>query len=316
MRKYAIGIDIGGTNTCIGLIDEFGDCVAETSFKTAPFAKADDFLVKVADETQAIINDNAIEILGVGVGAPNANYYSGLIEFAPNLPWDGIIKIREFLSQKLDRKVIITNDANAAAIGERIYGGAKGLNDFLMITLGTGVGSGFVVNGALAYGHDGFAGELGHTIIDPDGRKCACGRCGCLETYCSATGVVRTIKSFLSESNEESILRNIDLNKIEAKDLSLAAKQGDKLSIEIFDYTARLLGLSIANAVAISSPSHVFLFGGLSSAGELLLTPLKKWTEHYMLNIFKNKVKIELSQLPNNKAALLGAAALIFDDCK
>lgn len=316
MEKYAIGIDIGGTNTVAGIVDSKGKCHAKASIKTAEYEQAGDFITALAEMIKALYSDKNYEIRGVGIGAPNANYYTGCIEDAPNLRWKGRIELAKELALALnleDDKIIVTNDANAAAIGERVYGNAKGLDNFVMVTLGTGVGSGFVVNGNLVYGSTGFAGELGHTIINRDGRRCGCGRCGCLEAYCSATGIVRTIREVLASNSEPSLLRDIPLDSISSKNIADAALSGDAVAIETFRFTGELLGFALANTVAITSPSHIFLFGGLAQSGELILAPTRKYLNQFMLNIFQNTVQIELSGLPDNEAAILGAAALIFN---
>ncbi len=311
MNKYVIGIDIGGTNTMLGVVDIEGHVYGKSSFRTDSFSQASEFVIALSDEIKSLIKKSHKEIVGIGIGAPNANYYTGTIEDAPNLKWKGCIRIVEELTNILQIKVIMTNDANAAAIGERIYGGAKDMNDFIMVTLGTGVGSGFVSNGELIYGADGFAGELGHTVVFPNGRLCGCGRRGCLETYCSATGIVATAKELLAENKYKSILVG---KEITAKEIYLAAKNSDELAIKAFDITTDILSLSLANAVAMTSPSAIFLFGGLAQAEEFIIEPTKRKMEEKMLNIFKNKVQIIKSALPENTAAIIGAAALIFND--
>jgi glucokinase len=243
------------------------------------------------------------------MGAPNGNFYTGEIVLAPNLPWRGVIPVVKIVTELLDLKTTLTNDANAAAIGEMMYGAAKGMKDFILVTLGTGVGSGFVANGQMIYGHDGFAGELGHVIAVRDGRKCGCGRNGCLEAYASATGIVRTANEWLDERNDASILR-AHKDKITAKLIHEAAEQGDALAIELFDYTAKILGQVLADMVAITSPEAIIFFGGLAQAGDLLLGPVHKYMEENMLNIFQNKVTLLQSALPDADAAILGASAL------
>lgn len=316
---YSIGIDIGGTNTVIGLVDEKGNVVAKEKLKTRDFTIVDEYLQAITAKIELLADRVKEEnlILGVGIGAPNGNYYHGTIEYAPNLPFNGIIELKEILEVLLlkdgyNLKVTVTNDANAAAIGEMIYGKAKDVKNFIMITLGTGVGSGIVVNGKLVYGHTGFAGEVGHTIIDPDGRQCNCGRKGCVERYASATGIVITIKEMLDNSSDNSVLRNIDRDKITSKDIYDAAVKGDKTALECFDYTAKQLALGIANAAEITSPEKVYLFGGLSKSGDFLLKPLKKYMEEFLFSIFQNTIDIELSGLKEEDAAVLGAAALCY----
>jgi glucokinase len=251
---------------------------------------------------------------GIGMGAPNGNFYSGTIEYAPNLPWKGIIPIAKLVSDKFKLDVTLTNDANAAAIGEMMYGAAKGMKDFIMITLGTGVGSGFVANGQLIYGHDGFAGEIGHTIVIPDGRiHEGTGKKGSLESYASATGVRLTALEVLENSNEPSLLRDLDKETIDSKAVYDAAIKGDKLALEIFEFTGKILGISLANAVMISSPEAIILFGGLTKAGDLILKPTRQHMEENLIQVFQNKVKILVSHLKESDAAILGASALVWE---
>jgi len=253
-------------------------------------------------------------MIGVGVGAPNGNFYSGTIEYAPNLPWKGIIPLAKLMSEKFKLPVTLTNDANAAAIGEMMYGAAKGMKDFIMITLGTGVGSGIVANGQLIYGHDGFAGELGHTIVIPDGRiHEGTGKKGSLESYASATGVRLTSLELLEKSSEDSLLRNINKEDLDSKTVYDAAIKGDKLALEIFEYTGKILGLALANAVMFSSPEAIILFGGLTKAGDLILKPTRKNMEENLIQVFQNKVKILVSHLKESDAAILGASALVWE---
>lgn len=313
MKPYVIGIDIGGTNTVFGIVDARGTVIASGSIKTAKHPKIEDYIDELYKETTHLLekNDAVDKIAGIGVGAPNANYYSGMIENAPNLIWKGPINLQKMLQDKFNLPVAITNDANAAAIGEMTYGAARGLKDFIMITLGTGVGSGIVVNGQLVYGHDGFAGELGHMIVKRNnGRLCGCGRTGCLEAYCSATGVARTAREFLEIRKDESLLRNIPIDQITSKDVYDAAMQGDQLAKDVFDYTGTILGEAMADMTVFSSPQAFILFGGLAKSGDLLLKPLKEALDKNMLNIFKGKPKVLLSELKEADAAVLGASAL------
>jgi glucokinase len=253
--------------------------------------------------------------MGIGIGAPNGNYYSGTIEFAPNLNFKGVVPVVDHLKARFDYEVIVlTNDANAAAMGEMMYGGAKGMKDFIMITLGTGVGSGIVANGELIYGHDGFAGEIGHTIVDPAGRECGCGRQGCLETYTSAPGIKRTVSELLSTMNDPSELRDISYNDLSAKMIDSKARKGDVIALEAFDYTGEILGLKLSDAVAHTSPEAIFLFGGLAQASELIFEPTKKYLEQFLLAIYKGKVKLLPSELPPGEAAILGASALVWKE--
>ncbi len=311
-KPYAIGIDIGGTNTVFGIVDKRGQIINQGSIKTGVHKEINEYVDALAEGVQKIIDQvgGTNNIKGVGVGAPNGNYFTGCIEFAPNLPWKGVIPLSQMLSDKLHVPVELTNDANAAAIGEMTYGAARGMKDFLVITLGTGVGSGVVVNGQLVYGHDGFAGELGHTTIRRDGRTCGCGLKGCLETYTSATGVARSAREFLENSKEPSILRNMKPEDITSKDVYDAAIQGDKLAKEIFEFTGQLLGEAFANFVAFTSPEAIILFGGLTKAGKLVFDPVRKHMEENMLPIFKNKIRLLMSELKESDAAVLGASAL------
>ena len=250
-------------------------------------------------------------IKGIGIGAPNGNYYSGTIEFAPNLPWKGVIPLAAMFEERLGIPTALTNDANAAGIGEMTYGAARGMKDFIMITLGTGVGSGIVINGQMVYGHDGFAGELGHTIIRREnGRLCGCGRHGCLETYCSATGVARSAREFLTKSTEPSLLRDIPAENITSKDVYDAAVKGDKIAQDIFEFTGTILGEALADFIAFSSPEAIVLFGGLAKAGDYIFKPIQKAIDDNVLNIYKGKTKLLASELKDSDAAVLGASAL------
>jgi len=313
MKPYVLGIDIGGTNTVFGLVDARGTVIASSSIKTAKHPDINDYINELHTEVMRLIeaNDAIGKIHGIGVGAPNANYYTGTIENAANLMWKGIIPFAKMLQDKFGLPVAITNDANAAAIGEMTYGAARGMKDFIMITLGTGVGSGIVVNGQLVYGHDGFAGELGHLIVKRNnGRLCGCGRTGCLEAYCSATGVARTAREFLEIRTEPSILRNIPAEDITSKDVYDAAIQGDKIANEVFEYTGKILGEAFADMMVFTSPQAFILFGGLAKSGDLLLKPLKEAMDKNMLFAFKGKAKVLLSELKEADAAVLGASAL------
>ena len=312
-KPYVVGIDIGGTNTVFGIVDARGTIIASGSIKTNKFNEVEDYVNELHTELFRLLEQNNAtdKIMGIGVGAPNGNYFNGTIEFAPNLPWRGVIPLAQMLTDRFGIPVSLTNDANAAAIGEMTYGAARGLKDFIMITLGTGVGSGIVVNGQLVYGHDGFAGELGHVIVRPNnGRLCGCGRTGCLEAYTSATGVARTAREFLEVRNDPSSLRQIPIQDITSKDVYDAAITGDKLALEIFDYTGKILGEAFANFIAFSSPKAIILFGGLAKAGDLILKPIKEAMDRNTLNIYKGKVKIMFSELKESDAAVLGASAL------
>lgn len=312
-KPYAVGIDIGGTNTVFGIVDARGTVVASNSIKTGAYEKAEDYVDVVCKNLLELINANGgvDKIKGIGIGAPNGNYYTGTIEFAPNLPWKGIIPLAEMFEQRLGIPTALTNDANAAAIGEMTYGAARGMKDFIMITLGTGVGSGIVINGQLVYGHDGFAGELGHVIMRREnGRLCGCGRKGCLETYCSATGVARTAREFLTARTEPSLLRAIPAEEITSKDVYDAAVKGDALALDIFNFTGTILGEAIADFIAFSSPEAIVLFGGLAKSGKYIFDPIQKAIDANVLTIFKGKAKLLMSELKDADAAVLGASAL------
>jgi len=314
IKPYVLGIDIGGTNTVFGIVDARGHVVASDSIKTRKYTDFDKYVEELHAEVVRLLKANDCEekIQGIGIGAPNANYYTGMIPDAPNLPWGQNIALAEKVSRAFRSiPVAITNDANAAAIGEMTYGAARGMKDFIMITLGTGVGSGIVINGQLVYGHDGFAGELGHVIMKRNnGRVCGCGRTGCLEAYCSATGVARTAREFLEVRSEPSILRNLDIEEITSKDVYEAAIAGDKLAKEIFEYTGNILGEAFADMIAFSSPQAIILFGGLAKSGDLLLKPIRESLDKNVMSIFKGKTQIILSELKESDAAVLGASAL------
>jgi glucokinase len=316
MKEYTIGIDIGGTNTAFGFVTKTGEVFLDGSITTRGYKNAEHFVEILSNTLKENIKiySNDHKLKGIGIGAPNGNYYSGCVEFAPNLEWEGIVNLVDLMKKHIDLPVFLTNDANAGAIGEMLFGGAKGMNDFIYITLGTGVGSGIVSNGKLVYGHDGFAGEIGHTFAVTDGRDCGCGRKGCLETYTSATGIVRTALEFLEKDKRQSELRMYDPAEITSKLIYDAAVKGDKTALEIFDYTAMILGRSLADAVAYTSPEAIFLFGGLAKAKEFMLHPVKQYMEKYILNIYKNKVKILPSELKEGQAAVIGAAAFIWNE--
>lgn len=313
-KPYVIGIDIGGTNTVFGIVDARGQVIASNSIRTQKHADFNDYIDELHTEIMRLLiaNDALNKIQGIGIGAPNANYYTGEIVNCVNLPWGDIVPLAETVSRKFNGiPVGVTNDANAAALGEMTYGAARGMKDFIMITLGTGVGSGIVVNGQMVYGHDGNAGELGHVIMKrQNGRICGCGRTGCLEAYCSATGVARTAREFLEIRQDDSVLRALEIDTITSKDVFEAASNGDKLAKEIFEYTAKILGEAFADMVAFSSPQAIILFGGLAKSGDLLLKPLKETFEKSLMPIFRGKTKIILSELKESDAAVLGASAL------
>jgi glucokinase len=312
-KPYVVGMDIGGTNTVFGVVDSRGNVLATDSIKTQSYRTIEEYVAAIAEKLIPLINQfgGVEKIKGMGVGAPNGNYYSGTIEYAPNLPWKGIIPLAQMFEEKIGVPTALTNDANAAAIGEMTYGAARGMKDFIMITLGTGVGSGIVINGQLVYGHDGFAGELGHVIMRREGgRLCGCGRKGCLETYCSATGVARTAREFLIARPEPSLLRNIPAEEIQSKDVYDAAVKGDKLAQDIFEFTGNILGEALADFVAFSSPEAIVLFGGLAKSGDYIMKPIQKSLDENVLPIFKGKAKLLISELKDADAAVLGASAL------
>ncbi len=312
VKPYVVGMDIGGTNTVFGIVDQDGNVVCQDSVKTKAYPIIEDYVNAIGEKLDVLIESvgGKDKINGMGVGAPNGNYYTGNIEFAPNLSWKGIVPLAKLFGERIGVPCKLTNDANAAAIGEMTYGAAKGMKHFIMITLGTGVGSGIVIDGKLVYGHDGFAGELGHVIAVPDGRLCGCGRKGCLETYCSATGIVRTAKEVLTSSYDPSMLRNIPESELTSKDIFDCAMAGDAIAKDIFQKTGELLGKSLANFTAFSSPEAFIIFGGLAKAGDLIFKPVKEAMEENMLAVFKNKVKVLPSQLKDADAAVLGASAL------
>ena len=312
-RPYVVGMDIGGTNTVFGIVDSRGTVLATDSIKTQAFPTIEEYVDAVCAKLLPLIDSmgGVEKIKGMGIGAPNGNFYKGTIEFAPNLPWKGVIPLAALFAEKVGVPAALTNDANAAAIGEMTYGAARGMKDFIMITLGTGVGSGIVVNGQLVYGHDGFAGELGHVIMRREnGRLCGCGRKGCLETYCSATGVARTAREFLVARSEPSLLRSIPAEDIVSKDVYDAAVKGDKIAQDIFEFTGRILGEALADFIAFSSPEAIILFGGLAKSGEYIMKPIQQALDENVLQIFKGKTKLLLSELKDADAAVLGASAL------
>ena len=313
-KPYVVGIDIGGTNTVFGIVDARGTVLASSSIKTRKHADINDYISELHVELSKLIETNEAEgnIAGIGIGAPNANYFTGMISDGVNLPWPTPIPLADLISEKFGLPVAITNDANAAAIGEMTYGAARGMKDFIMITLGTGVGSGIVVNGQMVYGHDGFAGELGHVIMKRhNGRLCGCGRTGCLEAYASATGVARTAREFLdARTGEQSLLRNIDIDSITSKDVFDAAVAGDKLAKDVFEFTGEILGEALADFISFSSPEAIILFGGLTKSGDLLMKPVKEAMDKNTMAVFRGKVKLLISELKESDAAVLGASAL------
>ena len=316
MKPYVIGLDLGGTNSVFGIVDARGEIKATTAIKTAGYAKAEDYVDACVAALQPVIEEvGGLEtIKAMGIGAPNANYYKGTIEFAPNLPWahEGVVPLAQMFSERLGGlPVAMTNDANAAALGEMVYGVARGMKNFIVITLGTGVGSGIVVNGQLLYGSDGFAGELGHVIMKREnGRPCGCGRKGCLEAYCSATGVARTARELLSTTERPSILREMNPEDITSLDVAIAAGKGDALANEIYQFTGNLLGQACADFAAFSSPEAFIFFGGMTKAGELIMKPIREAYDSSVMNIFRGKAKFLVSGLDGSSAAVLGASAV------
>ena len=330
MKKLVIGVDIGGINTAFGLVDENGDLYAESVISTKKYPYVEDYPAYVEDLCKAMhaLADSLsfdYELAGIGIGAPNANYHAGTVEMPANL-WKfrgdeadpdenrRMFHLAEDISRRFDGvRTLVTNDANAATIGEMVYGNAKGMRDFVMVTLGTGLGSGFVSNGEMIYGHDGFAGELGHIIVERhNGRECGCGRRGCLETYVSATGIKRTAFELMARMSAPSRLRDIAYNDFDASMISAAAEQGDPVALECFRYTGEMLGRALADVATITSPEAIFLFGGLSKAGKFIFEPTQWYMEENMLFVFKNKIKLLPSGIQGKNAAILGASALIW----
>lgn len=315
-KPYVIGMDMGGTNTVFGIVDARGNVLAKNAIKTSTHQDINLYIDELYTLLSKLIEEvgGKDNIKGIGVGAPNGNYYTGNIEHAPNLNWKGHVPFVELMENKFDIPTVLTNDANAAAIGEMTYGAARGMKNFIMITLGTGVGSGIVIDGKLVYGHDGFAGELGHTTsVRNNGRQCGCGKTGCLETYASATGVARTAREILEVSKEPSLLRNYPIEAITSKDVHDAAVQGDPIAKEIFEYTGKVLGEALADFVAFSAPEAFVLFGGLTKSGDYILNPIIEHMNKNLMPIWKNKVKVLFSELKEADAAVLGASALAWE---
>ncbi len=311
-EELALGIDIGGTNTSWGVVNRAGKVLQRGHISTTGHGAIHNYIEALKNAIEPAFNTYGFDnFSGLGAGAPSANYLTGEIVYAPNMPWHGVIPLKSLLENGFGLRSHVNNDANAATIGEMIYGAAKGMNNFILITLGTGLGSGFIANGKMIYGHDGLAGELGHVIAVRGGRPCGCGRLGCLETYASATGIVKTAQLWLEERKDDSILRHIT-PPISSKSIHEAALMKDKLALEIFDYTARILGQSLADAVAITSPEAIILFGGLAHADKVLLEPLKHHFEDNLLMIYKNKVSLTCSALPDADAAILGASSMVW----
>lgn len=315
MKQLVAGVDIGGTNTIFGLVDKTGKVFAESRILTRDYPDINKFIAALSEGINSLDKKDH-DLIGIGIGAPNANYYKGTIELAPNLPWKGTIPLAELMKQKNDIPVVVTNDANAAAVGEMVFGGARNMKNFIVLTLGTGLGSGIVINGEVVYGHTAFAGELGHTTVVPGGRECGCGREGCLETYASASGLVRSVLQILSETREESVLRDMPPSSLTSKVIAEAAAKKDPVALEAMDYTAEMLAFGIINSVVFSSPEAVFLFGGLTKAGDILFKPVRKYVDENIMPIFKGTVKILPSGISESNAAVLGAAALAWNELK
>jgi glucokinase len=315
-KPYVIGMDMGGTNTVFGVVDVRGNVLSKGAIKTNTHSDVNLYINDLHEEISKLMDAaGGIELFkGIGVGAPNGNYYTGNIEFAPNLPWRNVIPFAKLMAKKFGIPAALTNDANAAAFGEMTYGAARGMKNFIMITLGTGVGSGIIIDGKVLYGHDGFAGELGHTTaIRENGRLCGCGKTGCLETYASATGVARSAREILGSTTQDSLLRAIPVDDITSKDVFDAAMQGDEIAKDIFEFTGKILGQSLADFVAFSAPEAIVLFGGLAKAGDLILNPIRENMEKNLLPLWKGKVKLFFSDLKEADAAVLGASALAWE---
>lgn len=317
-ERVVVGIDIGGTNTVFGIVDRAGKILAEDNLTTTHYDEPEVFVAALYEKIQItrLKAGKEVEILGFGIGAPMGNINKGTIEYPADLPWKGIIPLSDIFARHTPLPVIVTNDANAAAVGEMIYGGAKGMKNFVVITLGTGLGSGFVVDGKLVYGHDGFAGEIGHTSIRPgqSNRDCGCGRKGCLETYVSASGLKRTVLKIMADRLEQSELRKLSFEELDSKKIYEAARRGDPIALEAFEHTGAMLGYKLADVVAHTNPEAIFLFGGLALAKDLIFEPAKKHMEENLLYIYRDKVKLLPSELSTHNAAVLGASSLVWSE--
>jgi glucokinase len=315
--NIVVGVDIGGTNTVLGFVTEQGECLNESRFKTLDHFQVEEFFTQLVKSINEGYNKlkNDYKLIGIGIGAPNGNYYRKSVENPPNLPW-GIVDVDKILKKSFKVPIALTNDANATAIGELLFGAGKGMKDFIVVTLGTGLGGGIVVRGKLVHGYDGFAGELGHMIYEKNGRQCTCGLKGCLETYASGSGIVRTAKELINNSSLKSNLKKYSDKSLTSKLIYEESLKGDKLALQCFDLTGKALGLMLADAVAVTNPEAIFLFGGLAKAGDLIINPTKKYMEENLFTPYKNKVKILPSGLTNVNAAVLGSAALILDELK
>ncbi|MDR2912832.1 MAG: ROK family protein [Alistipes sp.] len=316
-KKYVIGVDIGGQTSKLGVVDARGNVLAQSVIRTDTHEDVNMYIKDLGDAIRALaaqVDGGMNSVRGVGMGVPNGNYYRGTIEFAPNLKWNGVIPLADLVSKEIGLPVALTNDANAAAVGEMTYGAARGMKDFIMITLGTGVGSGIVIGGNVVYGHDGFAGELGHTTqVRTNGRQCACGKVGCLEAYASAIGVARTAREILETSDSKTSLRDLAWDKISSKEVAEAASKGDQVAVDIFNFTGNMLGAALADFVAFSSPEAIILFGGLTKAGDLIKKPVVEGLNNNLMKLWKGKIPVEFSQLKESDAAILGASALAWE---
>jgi len=317
-QHVVVGIDIGGTNTVFGFVDRDGNILAEDCISTASYQEPEVFVAALYEKIMVTRRkiDHEVDILGFGIGAPMGNINKGTIEYPADLPWKGIIPMAEIFNRHTPLPVVVTNDANAAAVGEMIYGGAKGMKNFVVITLGTGLGSGFVIDGKLVYGHDGFAGEIGHTVIRPgaSNRDCGCGRKGCLETYVSATGIKRTVLKILADKLEPSELRKYSFDELDSKIIYESARRGDPIALRAFEHTGAMLGFKLADVVAHTNPEAIFLFGGLALAKELIFEPARQHMEENLLYIYRGKVKLLPSELSTQNAAVLGASSLVWSN--
>jgi len=313
-KEVVAGIDIGGTNTVFGLVDRVGNILSENSVPTKNYTDFEECITGLSGKIKMLLNSKSenFKLKGIGIGAPNGNIFRGTIEYAANLDWKGILPIADLMFDKFKVPVKVTNDANAAALGEKLYGKGKECDNFIMITLGTGLGSGIVTEGKLLYGYSGFAGELGHVIVKENGRQCGCGRKGCLETYVSATGLLKTVNELLHNTDKESLMRAVKFPELTAKDVYKFAEKGDKLALKAFEFTSKILGKALADFTAVLSPEHIFFFGGLANAGDLFLKPAEKYMNENILTVYKNTVKLSISGLKNGEAAILGSAALIW----
>jgi len=316
MNDITIGVDIGGTNSVLGIVDRQGVVYETTTVPTSEFPSADKFVVALNLAIQGLLDENLekFRLVGIGIGAPNANYYRGTIENPANLPWKGITPLKELLLKHFDLPIVLTNDANAAAIGEKIFGGAHNMKDFIVLTLGTGLGSGIVINNELLYGYSGFAGELGHMNIFPNGRLCGCGQKGCLETYVSSTGICRTAVELMEQGFPKGVLSKYKPEELNSRFIAEAAEAGDKLALEAFEKTSEILARAIMNAVVFASPEAIFLFGGLARAGKLLMNPTQKWIEKKTQVFFEGSFQVLFSSLEEKNAAVLGSSALAWNE--